>query len=572
MIIRVTKKVIKHFPDGAFRKWGLNNPKTWSWKEEAEIDLTRFPRSYVDDLEELFNQHPKVIGVGVILRDLKTWKRVLENPFDVKARTIWQFAALLKEFLRTVPGHRVYQKFGESAGKEAWLAFYVNDIEYHPEDTSRDYRQPAYVSMCLLYEEFGGRKKVYVRFGAEDIRCSVSEALVRKGYYAETSEFRHIYEKELNRFAETHPKIGKQYYAVGTGTDNLDGNPNPDRWGYRLNHTIQLENDGQPTRCVVDVFYEDPKSSRDEDKAVYLDTQFWKMKTPYTEITDRDELDEIENDIDSGTEENDFIEIPVHPFCAVFDLTKHVRLRVHINYLTEYIYNRQLSDKLVLPKDLKNLVLMLMNHNALLFQDIIKGKSGGVVILLTGKPGTGKTLTAEVYAESEGRALYSVQCSQLGTEADDLENELLKAFARARRWNAVMLLDEADVYVHERGNEMTQNAIVGVFLRVLEYHASVLFLTTNRPDDVDDAIASRCIARLSYPMPTDEEQAKIWRILADESKLFISDSEIFRIVKENPNISGRDVKNLLKLGHMYAGIEPIGANHIAFVKRFKPTN
>ena len=38
------------------------------------------------------------------------------------------------------------------------------------------------------------------------------------------------------------------------------------------------------------------------------------------------------------------------------------------------------------------------------------------------------------------------------------------------------------------------NAVVGVFLRVLEYFNGLLFLTTNRIDDIDEAIVSRCIA------------------------------------------------------------------------------
>ena len=100
------------------------------------------------------------------------------------------------------------------------------------------------------------------------------------------------------------------------------------------------------------------------------------------------------------------------------------------------------------------------------------------------------------------RPLYSVQCSQLGLEPADLERELLKIFTRAARWNAILLLDEADVYIHRRGSDIQQNAIVGVFLRVLEYYSGVMFLTTNRAELVDDAIASRCLARIDYQSVT----------------------------------------------------------------------
>jgi AAA+ superfamily predicted ATPase len=134
-----------------------------------------------------------------------------------------------------------------------------------------------------------------------------------------------------------------------------------------------------------------------------------------------------------------------------------------------------------------------------------------------------------------------------------------------------MLLDEADVYVHERGRDMQQNAIVGVFLRVLEYQDSVLFLTTNRPDDVDDAVASRCVARLNYRFPSQEEQREIWSILSKNSNILLSQKNIEQIVAENPGISGRDIKNLLKLALLVRGKKPIRPEDIEFVRQFQPT-
>jgi SpoVK/Ycf46/Vps4 family AAA+-type ATPase len=228
----------------------------------------------------------------------------------------------------------------------------------------------------------------------------------------------------------------------------------------------------------------------------------------------------------------------------------------------------------VLPADQKNLIKLLIQTKGGIFQDIVRGKAGGAVILLAGPPGTGKTLTAEVYAESEQRALYSVQCSQLGTDPDKLEASLLRVFERARRWNAVMLLDEADVYVHERGSDMQQNAVVGVFLRVLEYQSSVLFLTTNRPDDVDDAIASRCIARLSIRAPSNSDAAKIWQVLSWNAGIKMDHGVIKSVVLDNPGMTGRDIKNILKLASLMPDAElgdGITEAMVDFVKQFKPT-
>ena len=171
------------------------------------------------------------------------------------------------------------------------------------------------------------------------------------------------------------------------------------------------------------------------------------------------------------------------------------------------------------------------------------------------------------------RPLYSVQCSQLGLEPADLERELLKIFTRAARWNAILLLDEADVYIHRRGSDIQQNAIVGVFLRVLEYYSGVMFLTTNRAELVDDAIASRCLARIDYQTPTAGDQRRIWRTLADTAGIPITTAEIERIVMAYNSLSGRDIKNLLKLTSMVAASEnkSVTLETVRFVKSFKPT-
>lgn len=79
--------------------------------------------------------------------------------------------------------------------------------------------------------------------------------------------------------------------------------------------------------------------------------------------------------------------------------------------------------------------------------DIRKGKGRGLVAVLHGPPGTGKTLTAEGIAELLKRPLYMVSVGELGTNAHTLETELNKILDVAHAWGAVLLLDEADVFL-----------------------------------------------------------------------------------------------------------------------------
>jgi SpoVK/Ycf46/Vps4 family AAA+-type ATPase len=110
--------------------------------------------------------------------------------------------------------------------------------------------------------------------------------------------------------------------------------------------------------------------------------------------------------------------------------------------------------------------------------DFIKGKGEGQIFLLHGPPGTGKTLTAgmdygyssnieytnialESVAEYTKRPLLSITAADLGHEPIMLERNLLKFFKDATTWDAIVLLDEADIYLERRSpHDLRRNSIV----------------------------------------------------------------------------------------------------------------
>jgi SpoVK/Ycf46/Vps4 family AAA+-type ATPase len=124
---------------------------------------------------------------------------------------------------------------------------------------------------------------------------------------------------------------------------------------------------------------------------------------------------------------------------------------------------------------------------------------------------------------------------------------LKEALTRAQRWGAVMLIDEADVYIRQRSDDMTANAVVGVFLRVLEYFDGLLFLTTNRIDDIDEAIVSRCIALIRYHAPDQLARERIWKVMSEQFALTLAPELITQLAQRFPQASGRDIKGLAKL-------------------------
>jgi hypothetical protein len=102
--------------------------------------------------------------------------------------------------------------------------------------------------------------------------------------------------------------------------------------------------------------------------------------------------------------------------------------------------------------------------------DLVRGKGLGLIILLHGAPGVGKTSTAECVAESLGKPLYPITCGDLGVTAVSVERTLARTFAKAEAWDCVLLLDEADVFLAKRSRtDLERNAIVSGITSVYRY-------------------------------------------------------------------------------------------------------
>ncbi|UKZ74716.1 hypothetical protein TrVFT333_002386 [Trichoderma virens FT-333] len=166
-------------------------------------------------------------------------------------------------------------------------------------------------------------------------------------------------------------------------------------------------------------------------------------------------------------------------------------------------------DLLVLPPGHRNMVESLVTQHYLDKasasdetdeMDIVRGKGKGLIILLHGAPGVGKTTTAECVATYFQKPLFQITCGDLGSTADVVERRLETNFALASRWGCILLIDEADVFLEARQTEnFDRNSLVAVFLRTLEYYTGILFLTTNRVGTFDEAFTSRIHISLYYP-------------------------------------------------------------------------
>ena len=121
-------------------------------------------------------------------------------------------------------------------------------------------------------------------------------------------------------------------------------------------------------------------------------------------------------------------------------------------------------------------------------------------------------------------------------------------FDLATSWGAIILLDEADVFLARRGAlDNYRNGLVATFLRVLEYHEGVVFLTTNRLEDFDDAFESRLNLRLRYHPLTTEKRAAIWKTVLERvpAARGWTDGDYERAAREL-DVNGRQISNLVR--------------------------
>lgn len=491
------------------------NYNYYNYREHIEAESQFLEDKYIDELFVVAKEKIKdVDGANGLVQKLGMLISLRGKLSTTKIKRLDQLEHALTEYIR-----KDNIKFWlYRTTKDRFEPYLVTRIRYTP--ATKD--SPADVTISLKYISMNNDGSNSITFYASDLRedYTVNDLLERKGYYHETDVLYANYQKSYEIYKKFIVMFGEQFWGNG--------------YGYSADYRgekYSLSKDKRRSRLVND-------TDTEKSPSVVHTGTFW--------VFDNDST----------------LTIPIHPMIYMFDLEAHNHLWVHVDNLEIYKYNPQLKEKLILPANLKELIDILtvdIGHN---LQDVVAGKTGGTIVITKGLPGTGKTLSAEVYSEVIERPLYIVQSSQLGISIKDLEDNLKKVLSNANKWRAVLLIDEADVYIHERGDDIHQNAIVGVFLRILEYYNGLMFMTTNRASIIDDAILSRATAIIEFPVPVNEDAIAITNTLATQFGLKFEKNVDKYISEKHPTITGRSIKNILKLAAKLAKGGNITKKHI----------
>ena len=160
--------------------------------------------------------------------------------------------------------------------------------------------------------------------------------------------------------------------------------------------------------------------------------------------------------------------------------------------------------------------------------------------------------------------------------SDSLEEHLGYLSTLATKWNAVVLLDEADVFLQRRTlHNPVANAHVSskfleqfmetiviprltrylALLRILEYCEHIVFLTTNRIEVIDDAVKSRIHVPIAYYPLSADARRQLWEDMIIRANWgrrpeWLDKKTMDGVVEKKLN--GREIKNIARIGHAQA--------------------
>ncbi|MGR6320742.1 ATP-binding protein [Micromonospora soli] len=141
----------------------------------------------------------------------------------------------------------------------------------------------------------------------------------------------------------------------------------------------------------------------------------------------------------------------------------------------------------------------------------------GVRLLLSGPPGTGKSLAAEVIADAAKTDLLVVDVARVVSKwLGDTEKNLAAVFDVAEQTQAVLFLDEADSLFASRtevgdAHDRYANQSTSWLLQRLDHFDGLAVLATNLRRNIDAAFLRRMDFVVEIGLPDERSRGRIWR-------------------------------------------------------------
>ena len=211
--------------------------------------------------------------------------------------------------------------------------------------------------------------------------------------------------------------------------------------------------------------------------------------------------------------------------------------------------------------------LLIARHRQKLFSEWKLGNGNNVgraiVFNFYGPSGTGKSMTGEAIAGQLGKKVYAVNYSELESKyVGETPKNIVAAFQRAQKDNAVLIFDEADSFLGKRLTNVTQSSDYGVnitrsvMLMELEKFDGIVIFTTNLITNYDEAFKRRILTSIAFELPDESGREKIWQIYLRRGLPLAQNITPALLAKKFIDISGADIKDIL----LYAAVASLYRN------------
>ncbi|HEY2959209.1 MAG TPA: ATP-binding protein [Actinomycetota bacterium] len=238
-------------------------------------------------------------------------------------------------------------------------------------------------------------------------------------------------------------------------------------------------------------------------------------------------------------------------------------------------------DRLVLSEEpasqLRDAVARL-DHGPLVLDDWGFGEGAratlGVRLLLTGPPGTGKSLAAEVLATAAATDLLVVDVSRVVSKwLGETEKHLAAVFDAAERTQAVLFLDEADALFGARteisdAHDRYANLETAYLLQRLDRFDGLAVLATNLGQNIDPAFMRRMDFVVEFTLPEEARRAELWRLHLPPLAALAGDVDLDVLARLYP-VPGGWIRNVAVAAAFLAAPSggPIRAEHLVRAMR-----
>lgn len=174
----------------------------------------------------------------------------------------------------------------------------------------------------------------------------------------------------------------------------------------------------------------------------------------------------------------------------------------------------------------------------------------GLSVLFVGPPGTGKTMCAYAFANELKAVIYKIDLSAIVSKfIGETEKNLKQVFEEAKKTQAILFFDEADVLFSKRTEvkdsaDKYSNMEAAFLLQEIEHYDGITLLATNFLQNIDESFKRRMKFVVEFPFPSKEERLLIFQKALPE-KLPISSDVDFEFLAENFELSGGNIRNII---------------------------